>query len=338
MGSLRSVTDMWFEHAKQINYYKEECYRQKEYHRFNKNILSVIGSVPVDSLTLDDVSMTFRPLWKHAATCKRLLGILRNVIRFAIRKKLTSLDKVYICDKKQLNDELGKNFVKEHSQPALPPERIPAFMKTLRSHQGKKYRLLEFQILCALRAGNAQNLLWNQIHNLDVPDQGYILYKPEDMKVMKNGAFRVPLSPRAVDILREMADYREKNLPEDHQYVFPSDYKFGCPYSDAVPSKVIEELHNEALARGLEGWIDPIATENSDDGEPVRATAHGVARASFETWAIRNPEYREKALELCLHHREKSSIKEAYNRFDYFDERKTILRDWCTFCGYEGNL
>ena len=101
---------------------------------------------------------------------------------------------------------------------------------------------------------------------------------------------------------------------------------------------MIEELHNEALARGLEGWIDPIATENSDDGEPVRATAHGVARASFETWAIRNPEYREKALELCLHHREKSSIKEAYNRFDYFDERKTILRDWCTFCGYEGNL
>lgn len=101
---------------------------------------------------------------------------------------------------------------------------------------------------------------------------------------------------------------------------------------------MIEELHNEALARGLEGWIDPIATENSDDGEPVRATAHGVARASFETWAVSNTQYREKALELCLHHREKSSIKEAYNRFDYFDERKTILRDWCTFCGYEGNL
>ena len=126
MGSLRSVTDMWFEHAKQINYYKEECYRQKEYHRFNKNILSVIGSVPVDSLTLDDVSMTFRPLWKHAATCMRLLGILRNVIRFAIRKKLTSLDKVYICDKNNSTTSsektLSKNILNQHyHQSAFPP-------------------------------------------------------------------------------------------------------------------------------------------------------------------------------------------------------------------------
>jgi integrase len=75
--------------------------------------------------------------------------------------------------------------------------------------------------------------------------------------------FRVPLSPRAVEIVREMESVRRS------QYMFPS-LGSGQPLSNMSLLTLLKRMNS-----GRKMWLDK-------DGRPI--TAHGF-RATFRTWA-----------------------------------------------------
>src|SRR5215207_9169368 len=95
--------------------------------------------------------------------------------------------------------------VKNH--PALPFPELPAFMAELRSRPSASARALEFTILTAARTSE---VIGARLSEIDL-DNAVWTVPAERMKAGKD--HRVPLSPRAVEIVRE--------LPRDSDYVFP---------------------------------------------------------------------------------------------------------------------
>lgn len=333
--TLSAIAEIWFAHARSTNHYKKPNYLLKEKQRFTKNVLRYIGNRPIQKLDLDDIVRAFRHCWGQEATCDRAMATLRHVLRCAVNRGYCSMEKLMLLNPALLKFELGKRSDVSQPRPALAVREMPAFMQALRNKEGVKYRLLEFQILCVLRGENARGLKWQQVFLKPSPEVSYVLFPNEELKIPGNGHLRIPLLGRALEIVQEMSVFRNVGFPTHQQFVFPSFRKPFQPLSNVMPSLVIRELDQEKFAKDGIGWIDFVATElNIARGcnDRVRISAHGTARSSFRTWASRNSKYQNKAVELCLHHRVGGKVENAYDRYDYFDERCEILSQWGRYC------
>ena len=89
---------------------------------------------------------------------------------------------------------------------AMAYQEIPAFIASLWKHPDTSRLALEFLILTATRSGEARGAMWNEI---DLPRAAWTL-PPQRMKA--GLAHTVPLSPRAVEILRKVAGQQRGGL------------------------------------------------------------------------------------------------------------------------------
>lgn len=185
----------------------------------------------------------------------------------------------------------------------LDPSDVPAFMADLRGREGVAARALEFAVLTAARTGEVLGAVWSEI-DLD----GAVWIVPKGR--MKAGKEHwVPLSARAVEILREMHAIRR----DDHQrHVFPS------------PQSHERALSNMAMLTLLRRM-----------GRADETTVHGLCRASFSTWANGTKAARFEVIEACLAHTKKDKVAGAYNRAKYGDERRALLDAWARYCADE---
>lgn len=335
--TLNQVAAEWFKHAQKMKLLKKVEYIRKEQQRFQKNMLDYIGNRSLKTLSAKDIAFALKFCWDREATCDRALAFLRKILMFAASRGYCGMDKLSCVNFTMLEFELGKKGCSSEPYPALSADEVPAFMKALRLREGPMFRMVELQILCALRANNARNLLWHQVFLKPEGETSYLLLSNEVLKISKNGNLKIPLSKRAVEILIEMKSFRNTALPKAQQFVFPSIRQPHKPFSDATPGLVIKYLHEEKKAEDGIGWIDPVATElliarGVDNVEPVKITAHGTARSTFRTWASKFIQFHPKAIKLCLHHKTGDKVESAYDRYDYFEERRDILNQWSQFC------
>src|SRR6516162_8493344 len=113
---------------------------------------------------------------------------------------------------------------------------------------------------------------------------------------MKNGVeHRIPLSPRAVEILRA--------LPRYSDFVFPG--RSGGQASSAMLRR--------QLAR-MKCAVDP----------------HGF-RAAFKTWAGEQTGYPYELIEVALAH-SLGALDEAYRRADMLARRRQLMEAWSEYC------
>src|SRR5262249_11828246 len=99
----------------------------------------------------------------------------------------------------------SKRKVEHHA--ALPWQEAPAFMAKLREVEGIPARALEFAIICAARSGEARFAVWAEI---GLSEAAWTLPPPR-MKAGKE--HRVPLSKRALEILRALPHHRGLVFP-----------------------------------------------------------------------------------------------------------------------------
>jgi integrase len=176
---------------------------------------------------------------------------------------------------------------------ALPYAEMPAFMARLRAMDRVDARALEFTILTAARTGEVigaradefdlNSAVWN------VP--------AERMKTRKE--HRVPLSPRAVALLRAL--YTE----DGNAHVFVG-RRAGKPLYHLAMHRVLRELH-------------------------PAATTHGF-RSSFSDWANETTSYPNHVIEQALAHAVGSTVERAYRRGDLFDKRRKLMQAWAAYC------
>jgi integrase len=258
---------------------------------------ATIRDMPVDEIGTDDILAVLKPLWTRVpVTGSRLRGRIEKVLDAARARGHIDKDRANPARwKGHLELLLSKpaKLARGHHA-AMPYADVPAFVKRLRAVQdGNTAALaLEFLILTATRSGETLGAKWDEI-NLDAATW---TVPKERMKI--NAIFDVPLSDRALDILRALEANRGKN-----PFVFA-----GRPQ---------RPLSNMALAMLLRRM-------------GVDFTVHGF-RTSFRTWCSDVAHAEFEVAEQCLSHRVGNDVARSYNRTSMLERRRPIMTAWANF-------
>jgi integrase len=177
---------------------------------------------------------------------------------------------------------------------ALPYAQLPAFLASLRKREAIAARGLEFLILTAARTGEVIGARWNEIDLLDKT------WTVPAARMKAHREHRVPLSTRALEIVREMQSAR------GDAYVFPGP-KLTRPLSNMVFLMLLRRM-------GLDNL-----------------TVHGF-RATFKTWSSERTRFQNEIAEAALAHVIGDKVEQAYRRGDLFEKRRQLMQQWATFC------
>jgi integrase len=174
----------------------------------------------------------------------------------------------------------------------MPYEAIPAFLKRLHEREAVAALALEFVILTACRTSEAIEAAWSEI------DLDKAIWTIPAVRMKAGKEHRIPLSPRAVEILEETE-------------------QLGSAY--AFPGTRSASLSSMAMAMLLRRM-------------KVDVTVHGF-RSAFRDWAAECTGYSHEVAEMALAHTISNAVERAYRRGDLFDKRRQLMADWAAFCG-----
>jgi integrase len=270
---------------------------------------------PVNEITTVDVAAMLRPVWRaKPEVARKLYPAIRRVFE---RARVILRDEHGLAmpdnparweDLKAMGFEAPAKLSRGH-HPSLPYERMAAFMASLRARGGIAARALEFLILTNLRTDAVLKAAWSDF-DLEGALWAVPLTNLKDRKHREEG-FRVPLSARAVEIVREMDEGRLS------AYVFPGQVR-GAPLSRMAFLTLVKQMN----ARDAK-WIDPTR------GRPT--TPHGF-RASFRTWAEEVATFPHAVVEQAMGHQVGNQVERAYRRTDVLDKRRGLMDAWAAFC------
>jgi len=256
-----------------------------------------LREVPINQIDTDAVLGVLKPLWSRVpVTAKRTQGRIETVLD-------ASKAKGYFAGENpaRWRGHLDKLLPKRQKlarghHAALPFAQVPKFMAALHENESVAARMLEFQILTAARPGEVRGAVWSEI---DIEESVWVI-PAERMKAGKE--HRVPLSARAVAVLRHMATLRLEG--QDLVFLSPR----GRIFSDMAMGKVLERM----------GYGD-------------QATAHGF-RSSFKDWASETHSADNTVSEMALAHMIANQGEAAYRRGELFEKRRNLMADWAAFC------
>jgi integrase len=177
---------------------------------------------------------------------------------------------------------------------ALDWRDAPALLKRIRGVPGTAARALELAVLTASRTSEVLNAEWSEV------DLDAALWLLPAARMKGREAHTVYLSTRAVEILRGQAG-------QSKRYAFPSPVNMRRPMSNMALTMVLRRLQAEA-----------------------DTTVHGLARATFSTWA-NEAGARPDVVEACLAHKEADRVRAAYDRSVYSAERRALLARWADY-------
>lgn len=253
-----------------------------------------------------------RRLWEaKTETASRLRGRMEAVLGWAAVGGHRALDNpARWKGQLELQFQSKERVAKVKHQPSLPPAQVPEFVAALRGVGGMGAPALEFLILTAARVGEVIGATWSEF---DLEEEVWTV-PPERMKAGRE--HRVPLSTRAVEILKNVRIKQRNPAPDD--LVFPGT-KPGRGLSDMTLGAVIKRLNDPEVV-----WGDP-----RQANRPI--VSHGF-RASFKGWATPQVKYKTEMVERALAHAVAGQTNQAYDREDLFAERKAMMQAWSDFC------
>jgi integrase len=258
----------------------------------------------MSKIGFDDIKGLLAPLWRDVPeTASRVRGRIERIFNKA------KADNVYFGDNPaglalhQASLVVPIAHLKDQQHHAAVNWReMPDLMKEIRANTSVSARALEFLILTAARTGEVIGL-----------PKGAEVDRDKELWTVPAGRMKaeqehiVPLVPRALEILDEMAE-----LPGD-KFAFPG----------AKDGKPLSNMAMLELLRGLRPGM----------------TVHGM-RSSFSDWAYNAHNKKGESLfsgddiEFCLAHKISEKTKAAYRRETAVEKRRHILKAWVAFLGY----
>jgi integrase len=268
-------------------------HRQQWRATIEQHVNPVLGPMPVSAIETADVLRALEPIWRsRTETAVRLRARIEAILDWARVHGYRSGENPARW-KGHLDSLLPppSRVRKIAHHPAMAYAAVPAFVAALRAQPGTAARALELLILTAARSGEVLGARWDEI---DIP--GAVWTIPATR--MKAGReHRVPLSPRAMEIIR--------NAPIG-EHLFP-----GRSPGRSLP------------ATGLLALLRQLGFAN--------ATVHGF-RSSFRDWAGDSTAFPRDVVEAALAHAVGNATEAAYRRGDAFDKRRELMNAWARFC------
>jgi len=247
-----------------------------------------MGRIRVADVAAADVLGVLQPIWlEKPETARRVRQRIGLVMKWAIAQGWR-LDNPADA----IAQALPKQTAPKKHRKSLPYQEVAGFLDVMRgSNAGKTTKLaLEMVILAALRSVEVREAVWQEIDM----DKAEWAIPARRMKAKK--AHRVPLSTRAIEILREA-----KALGDGSDLVFPGT-RYGRPLSDMTLLK---------LVKGLGFDVD----------------VHGF-RTSFKTWSLERTNFANEVSEMALAHTVQNKAEAAYARSDLFEKRRKLMERW----------
>jgi integrase len=258
-------------------------------------VFPVMGALPVQAVDTAIVLKSLEPIWtEKTVTASRVRGRIEAVLNWAKARGYREGENP--AQWRGHLDQLlpAKRKVRQVSHHAAMPYReIGTLMTKLREETTIAARALEFLILTATRRGETLGARWEEI---DLDQRMWVIPAGR----MKAGReHRVPLSARAIAILKDVAEVRH------NEFVFPG-IKQGRSLWRAAPERLLRRLN-------------------------VDVTSHGF-RSSFRDWAAEATNFPREAAELALAHAVGDSVERAYQRGDLLEKRRKLMEAWAAFC------
>ncbi|MEQ1498846.1 MAG: integrase arm-type DNA-binding domain-containing protein [Novosphingobium sp.] len=255
-------------------------------------VYPVMGDLPVADIGTAHVLKILEPIWQaKPETASRVRGRIETVLDAAKARGYREGEnparwRGHIAQILPARSRLTRGHHK-----ALPYEAVPDFAAQLRAREAMAALALEFVILTATRTSEVLKATWGEV------DLDKALWTIPAVRMKAGKEHRVPLSPRAVEIL-------EAVKPLGSEWLFPTDK--GGKLSGMAMSMLLRRMK-------------------------VEATVHGF-RSGFRDWAAECTGYAHEVCEMALAHVIGNKAEAAYRRGDLFDKRRRLMADWATYC------
>jgi integrase len=257
----------------------------------------VIGTLLVQDVETPHVMAILEPIWKtRTETAVRLRGRIEAILDWAtVRGYRAGPNPARWKGHLAVMLPAPGKIAKAEHHAALPYIEMPRFVSRLRSIEGNSARALEFAILTAARSGEVRGATWGEI---DFDARTWTV-PAERMKTRK--PHRVPLSEPTLRLLSR------SSRGQDSELIFPST-RNGRQLSDMAMTATVRRMQ-------------------------VNAVPHGLARATFKTWATECTSFPREVIEMALAHTLENKVEEAYWRGDLFEKRVVAMRAWAEYLG-----
>ena len=264
---------------------------EKNWRRLELYAFPKFGQIPVTDILPALIIQTLEPLNQQGKgdTLKRTIRLINEILNYAVNYGLIQFNP---C----LNVNAVFNFGKNENNPTIRPEELPALLKAVRDSRLTLFTrcLIKFQLLTLTRPVESSGAQWSEI---DLDNRLWSI-PAERMKTRK--AHTVPLSTQSIEVLRIMLAYTKND-----KYVFQSARTKDKPMNSQSVNKALVDL----------GYKDKL-------------TGHGLRSIGGTYLNEYEPMISPDVIEACLSHGIKDSVRRAYNRSDYLEQRKPVMQLW----------
>lgn len=257
-----------------------------------------IGEIKVGAVTTADVLEVLLPFWlEKPETARRVRQRIGVVMAWAIAQGWRQDNPATA-----VSEALPKQTTRPKHRLAIPYDEVSGAIETVNdSGAGQSTKqALEFLVLTAARSGEVRLAQWSEI------DLGKSEWKIPAQRMKAKRQHRVPLSPRAIEILEAA------KLIEDGSGLVFSGTRYGKPLSDMTLSKLVKSLG-------------------------IKADVHGF-RTSFKTYAQERTNAPREVSEAALAHVVTNKAEAAYARSDLFDKRRDLMERWSEYLTVQSNV
>ena len=267
-----------------------------------KDVFPYIGRMPIAAITAPVVLDTLRRVERRGAieTLHRLRQSVGQVFRYGIQTGR--------CERDPAADLRGalKQVTVKNMPAILEPPKVGELMRAIWAYQGQPCTKAALQLSALLfqRPGNIRMMEWSE---LDL-DAGMWTIPAGKMKRRIAGKINgrphlVPLAPQAMAILREL-----QPLTGGGRYVFPSLLTSERPMSENTMNAALQRM---GYSRDM---IVP----------------HGF-RSMARTLVVERLGISADVAEAQLAHGKSGPLGEAYDRAQYMEQRKAMMRAWADY-------
>jgi integrase len=255
-----------------------------------------LGNRPIKEIAAPEVLAVLRTVESRGKleTAKRLRATIGQVFRYAVATGRAEADPTGA-----LSGAIASPVVR-HRSAIVEPKAFGALLRAMATYEGAPETLaaLELLALAFVRPGELRLAEWSEF------DLDAALWSIPAEKMKMRRPHRVPLSQRAVALLRDLHAITGKG-----RYLFPS---------IRSPNRCMSENTINAALRRLGFKQDEM-------------TAHGfrsAASSMLNESGLWNPD----AIERQLAHVDSDSVRRAYARADFWDERVRMMTWWAEKC------
>lgn len=271
--------------------------------RMEKDVFPYLGRLRLPDISAPMVLEVLRKVEKRGAkeTAHTLRQTTGQVLRYGVQTGR--------CERNPVVDLHGalQPLVVKHMSAVLEPTKAGELLRAIYDYSGQPMTRAALQLSALLfqRPGNIRQMEWGWVDldggMLTIPSQAM---KRRLHQKLNGRPHLVPLAPQAIAILRELHPLTGRS-----RYVFPSLRTGERPMSD--------NTINAALRRM--GFTSE------------EMTAHGFRAMARTLMVERMPGINPEVIEAQLAHGKSGPLGAAYDRADYLEQRRKMMREWANY-------